>query len=61
MPKAIEYVLSWKRLNILDKVQTGKWLAGTNIFRRIQWNIMESLYSVLWKTKSRRNKATVKE
>ena len=37
LSKAIEYILSCQRLNVLDKVQTGKRFAGTNIFRRIQW------------------------
>ena len=32
MSKAIEYVLSCQRLNISDKIQTGKWLAERQTF-----------------------------
>ena len=32
LPKAIEYVLSCQRLNILEKVLKGKWLADRQTF-----------------------------
>ena len=52
--------------NCYEVFQTFFWFFGLSLLvdgnlKIIDPKIMESLYSVLWKTKSRRNKITIKE